>query len=92
MQHNEVLHNFTKFFVNSCGKHSVISFVHAKSLIVLNNFASTETVPLRCREKVRSALFETPQPILCSLHNDVNRHALPPRREVSYFLTKKELS
>ena len=54
--------------------------------------ASTETVPMRCREKVRSALFETPQPILCSLHNDVNRHALPPRREVSYFLTKKELS
>ena len=43
-------------------------------------------------KKLRPALFGKLKTILCSLHNDANQHALPPRREVSYFLTKKELS
>ena len=42
--------------------------------------------------KTVTALVGTLKAILCSLHNDANRHVLPPRREVSYFLTKKELS
>ncbi len=42
--------------------------------------------------KTVTALVGTLKAILCSLHNDANRHALPLRREVSYFLTKWELS
>ena len=38
--------------------------------------------------KTVTALVGTLKAILCSLHNNANRHALPLRREVSYFLTK----